>query len=130
MRSGISHIQIGDTAESNFNYRCISLGYTVCTPVNSKTIYDVILDTNSKMYKVQIKCSSIKPSNRGYKVNIQRGSQQKYKYSEDDIDMFAIYIIQEDDWYLIPFSVLKDKHNLRPRRGGVYEIFRNAFHLL
>lgn len=122
--------QIGDVAESDFTARCVRMGYIVCEPRNSNTVYDLILDSGTRLYKVQIKCTSKITTDSRYRINLQKGRTTKTTYSSDDVDLFAIYVMQDDDWYLIPFSAVEGRHNLRPRRNGKWEMYREKFSLL
>ena len=69
------------------------------------------------------------------RVNIGRGKHTKIAYTKNDIDFFAIYLLPEDAWYILPvefaagrvgLSVPKKDHVL----GTKYESFLNAWHFL
>ena len=56
-------------------------------------------------------------------------------YTANDIDFLVAYIIPRDAWYVIPVKLLTPVlgmcfYPLGCRRGGYYEVYREAWHLM
>ena len=96
---------------------CIEQGYTVSKPVIDNARYDLILDYNNKLYRIQIKtsrwtneehealifnCKSQHPISEGNKI---------LKYSPEEIDFFMTEF--EGKFYLIPCEKTQSECKLR-----------------
>ena len=95
---------------------------------NGTAAYDLIVDVNGSLKRVQVK-SSIKGDGN---VNICKGTNGtgnlgKYPYPEENVDFFAIHNIPQNDWYIIPRSATGDAMNLRIalKREGKYTRYKN-----
>ena len=70
------------------------------------------------------------------RVNAHRRSNGRaVPYLPGEIDFFAVYIIPEDTWYIIPLAATRGKTSLLFRRRrdpkpGLYDAYREAWHLL
>ena len=125
-------VRQGEKSEQIFATKCfVEYGYMVSQP-NGTTDYDLIVDVNGSLKKVQVKSSTKGDGN----VNICKGTnavksgkQGKYPYSEESIDFFAIHNIPQNDWYIIPRSATGDALNLRIalKRQGKYTHYKNNF---
>ena len=127
---GKDTVKQGERSEMIFAHKCmIEHGYSVSIPFTTEN-YDLIVDVNSKLLKVQVK-SSIKGDGN---VNICKGTnavksgkQGKYPYPPESIDFFAVHDVVNDTWYMIPRSVTGDAMNLRIalKRAGKYTPYRD-----
>jgi len=86
------------------------------------------------LHRVQVKCST-QLLNGLYRVNAHRRTQGRaVPYLASEIDFFAAYIIPEDTWYVIPIHAIHSTslffRRRRDRRPGLYDQFREAWHLL
>ena len=123
-------VKQGEISEQIFAVKCFAeYGYMVSQP-NGTADYDLIVDVNGSLKKVQVK-SSIKGNGN---VNICKGTnavksgkQGKYPYPEESVDFFAIHNIPQDDWYIIPRSATGDAMNLRIalKKVGKYSGYKN-----
>jgi len=92
-------------------------------------------DPSPPLWRVQVKCSS-QLSTGLYRVNAHRRSNGRaVPYLPGEIDFFAVYIIPEDTWYIIPLAATRGKTSLLFRRRrdpkpGLYDAYREAWHLL
>jgi hypothetical protein len=92
-------------------------------------------DPNPPLWRVQVKCST-QLSTGLYRVNAHRRSNGRaVPYLPGEIDFFAVYIIPEDTWYIIPLAATRGKTSLLFRRRrdpkpGLYDAYREAWHLL
>ena len=121
-------VRQGEMSEQIFATKCfVEHGYMVSQP-NGTAAYDLIVDVNGSLKKVQVK-SSIKGDGN---FNICKGTNghsklKKYPYPEESIDFFAIHNIPKDDWYIIPRGATGDAMNLRIalKRVGKYSRYKN-----
>ena len=121
-------VEQGELSESKFALKCLEdYGYMVSKP-NRTADYDLVVDVNGSLKKVQVK-SSIKGDGN---FNICKGTNEhsklkKYPYPEESIDFFAIHNIPKDDWYIIPRSATGEAMNLRIalKRVGKYSRYKN-----
>jgi hypothetical protein len=130
MASMKNTVRQGELSEIIFAHKCMTEhGYSVSTPFTTEN-YDLIVDVNSKLLKVQVK-SSIKGDGN---VNICKGTnavksgkQGKYPYPPESIDFFAVHDVVHDTWYMIPRSATGDVKNLRIalKREGKYTPYKD-----
>ena len=121
-------VKQGEISEQIFAVKCfVEYGYMVSQP-NGTADYDLIVDVNGSLKKVQVKSSRKGNGN----VNICKGTNghsglKKYPYPEESIDFFAIHNILQDDWYIIPRAATGDAMNLRIalKRVGKYSGYKN-----
>lgn len=104
-------------------YQCalylMSLGHTVSTPIGDFAPYDLIVDIEHNLFKVQCKYPEY---NRGAisincTTNINtRTRLETRNYSRHDVDIFATYY--EDKCYLVPFDEVSRYFSLRFENTG------------
>ena len=109
--------QIGEITELKCQMYCIEQGYTVSKRVIDNARYDLILDYNNKLYRIQIKtsrwtneehealifnCKSQHPTSEGNKI---------LKYLPEEIDFFMTEF--EGKFYLIPCEKAQSECKLR-----------------
>ena len=126
----------GELAELAFVYKAASLGFGVAKPYGDSERYDFILDSGSKLWRIQVKSTSTL-LNGMYHVNSHRrinGGVVPYRPSE--VDFMVAYVIPEDAWFIIPIRVAVLRTSLLlspkgyPRGPGLYGHYREAWHLL
>lgn len=99
--------QIGMIGEIAFLERTTKLNLVVSIPFHQDTRYDMILDHNKTLYKVQVKSSQAKqPGRNGYRFQVSSNRTVKKLYGIDEIDYFACYAIDIDTFWIIPYEVL------------------------
>lgn len=86
--------RIGDVAEFLFDAGAVQRGFVVNRPIHAGTIYDRVVESNGRFYKVQIKCTT-KDKKTG--VVFKRNNNQPYPI--DCVDVFAVYVLYMDTWY-------------------------------
>lgn len=87
----------------------LSLGYNVSQPLTQDSKYDLIVDVNHHLIRLQVKTSRINDKTKGLSIkfncrsttNNVRECKQRY-YSDDDVDFFATW--WNNQVYLIPIS--------------------------
>lgn len=100
----------------------VGLGYQCSVPYGDTARYDVIVDINDKLYKIQCKSSSWSTDTAQEKVAFgfdartsttnTKGTKRKL-YSENEVDFF--YTFFEGKSYLVPFSEMSGKSAFRFR---------------
>ena len=94
--------------------------------------YDVGVDFRGWFNRVQVKCTTAQARGGGYICTLRPSGSTPY--TTDDVDFFAIYVIPEDVWYIIPAEVgTRQKSNLllNPRnKKQKYAPYLEAWHLL
>ena len=90
-------------------------GYTVSIPLNDTQDYDLIVDKNNVLKKVQVKATSCKTKYNKYQVALKScGGTKGTTYKtviETNIDELFI-ITDKMDMYLIPIREIKNKTTL------------------
>jgi len=99
---------IGDIGELEFILGCKKRGYIALLPYSSICPYDVAIDNSVQTLKIQVKtCNSlllkrgVEQPNR-YKATIAKGNNSKTLYTPSEVNFFAIYIMPEHLFYIIP----------------------------
>lgn len=101
-------VQIGDIGEAHAIYEFTKLGIPVSKPVNNGMVYDLIIDVDNRLYKVQVKTTSslIKSTyNMTFdltKLDVRSNRNTHYSYSSEEVDFFYLYCIEEDVGMLLP----------------------------
>jgi hypothetical protein len=120
----------GDIAELKFMVLMRELGYIVSKPMSHHSRYDFIIDMDGSMKRVQVKSTEYKVSNIPSKAYLCHSYTQKKKrrYMESEIDYIAVYITDQDAWYMIPIQEITGENmKLYPHMDnsrGKYERFR------
>jgi hypothetical protein len=95
----------GEWVELQFMAAAASRGYHVLKPWGDSSAYDVGIDHDGGLLRVQVKSSSVR-SGTGYFCRFRRNYLAKRPYTLDELDLFATYVIPVNAWYLIPASVI------------------------
>jgi len=133
----------GELAELVFQLIATRMGFAVCKPYGDSERYDFVLDSRlphprfqlaSLLWRVQVKAST-QLLNGLYRVNAHRRTGRRaVPYRPGEIDFIAAYIIPEDTWYIIPLHAVRGTSLLfrrkKDRRPGLYDQYREAWHLL
>jgi hypothetical protein len=124
----------GEWAEMQFMARAAAQGFTVTKPWGDSARYDFAVEWSGCFQRVQVK-STASRSGISYVCNVVRGGPDvRLRYTEKDLDFFAILLIPEELWYIIPVagmgreraSYLLQPHNPKNRYFKYFE----AWHLL
>lgn len=87
----------------------------VSLPLGDKKHYDLIIDREGKLLKVQIKYTSFKSKYGIFmsQLRVKGGNQSyhtSYSYQEGDFDLYVVYTAA-GNLYEIPYNVIKDFKN-------------------
>ena len=105
---------IGTITELECASYLMKIGYAVSAPLGDTCPYDLIVDVNHQLYKIQCKTATIEESKIVIEctTNINtRTRLETHKYSAEDVDFFATY--HEGRCYLIPFNEAQSTFSLR-----------------
>lgn len=92
--------QNGEWAEMQFVADAMRYGFEVFKPVGDSTAADVILIWETRLITIQVK-STFTDNNGKSKWNIGKGSSAKKRYTDDDVDFFALYDGNIDRWRFV-----------------------------
>lgn len=104
---------IGSLVEERFTIRMMDRGVRVLKPVDPSSPYDSVIDISGELYKVQIKKGTRRKDAEQHKqfyVDLRAGGHKQNqrsdgkRYSEEEVDYFAIYDEREDMFFLVPHS--------------------------
>lgn len=92
-----------------------SNGYTVSIPLNDTQDYDLIIDKDNTLKKVQVKSTSCKTRYGNYQVALKScgGTKGKTYKTVIETDIDELFILTEDlNIYIFPVSELENKSTL------------------
>jgi PD-(D/E)XK endonuclease len=130
----------GELSELAFAHKAASEGFGVAKPYGDSERFDFILISRNwpegdKLWRVQVKSTAT--LNEGfYHVNAHRRTTGRVTaYKPTEVDFLVAHIIPDDSWFIFPIQVLATctSPSFRPkrsRRKGIYEPYREAWHLL
>jgi hypothetical protein len=127
--------QQGEWVEMQFMARAAANGFTVTKPWGDSVRYDFAIELKGKFQRVQVK-STASRDGASYACNTVWSAPQgrSRKYSPKDIDFFAIFVIPDEAWYILPIAELKRARStfyLNPRNPkSRYFRYLEAWHLL
>lgn len=96
----------GITTELQCQLALVQENLNVLTPISPDCRYDMVIDIQNVLYRIQVKTSRLTTNNTGIVFNTcssrmnHTNGNMKEKYSEEDIDFFATYY--NNKMYLIP----------------------------
>lgn len=95
----------GEWVELEFMAAAALHGYHVLKPWGDSFEYDIAVEHAGGISRVQVKSSSAR-NGTGYLCQFRRNYLLHKPYSLDEVDIFAMYVIPEEAWYLIPAEVI------------------------
>ncbi len=122
--------QRGEWVELLFMTRAAKRGYVVSKPWGDSARYDVGIEQDGRFKRVQVKGTDCRKWD-GYVCVLSGGRRKAYTFKQ--IDYFAIYLLEEDLWYIFPAKRLAGQSSvmLSPRRRkNPHERYREAWELL
>ena len=91
-------------------------GYEVCLPIGDKSDYDIVVEKNGALEKIQVKYGGLYPNKTGCRVALRvMGGNQSYhyakKYSDSAFDILFVYTAK-DELFEIPWAEIKVRSEL------------------
>jgi hypothetical protein len=122
----------GEWAELYFMMLALERDMKVSRPFGVAGRYDVGVESDRGVVRVQVKSTIFKRRGDCYSLNVM-GPKRK-PYAPGTVDFFAILLIPIDDWYIIPFEALGRKnstiHFTPKSKRQKYGKFQEAWGLL
>lgn len=92
--------------------------------------YDMILDTGTKLHRIQVKSSIKKSYQIEFEFRMIDGASRR-RYTKKDIDFIAFYLSHYEIWYIFPVTEVGIKIRVHPELSNCpYEKYIDAWHLL
>lgn len=120
----------GELSEARFIVKFLEMGYICSKPFGDNSAYDLIIDDRISLFKVQIKTGRVR--NNSLLFNAVSCSRYVHrKYTNLEVDIYAVYEPEADKYYLIPFKdvtankpqlTLNEVAKVNQRRAKDYEV--------
>ena len=123
----------GEIGEAAFLAKASSMGFGVAKPWGDSDRYDLIVDVNGRLLRVQVKSAHRECAQPGGGFHIRTGPHKRIPYREDEIDLLVAYVVPENVWYIFPPSAFTTMKSVRlfPRhkqKASKFEQYREAWH--
>lgn len=131
-----------DIAESAAITELLKRRFRVLKPMGDRLPYDLALDLNGKLLRIQIKSGWFSSSQNAYIVDVRRTKTNRRRmlrsyYSKNDFDFAILYLEDCHVFYIMPITVFssfkssislieKTKRQRKPKSSE----YREAWHLL
>jgi PD-(D/E)XK endonuclease len=112
----------GQISELRFQLAATVRGFTVSKPHGDNSPYDFILDNGSRLYRIQVKSTAF---DRGgsYIFHLYSGAGRRI-YTAAQVHFFALYIVPEDTFFIIPFTLLRGRKDFSLSMNGKFKAFK------
>lgn len=106
-------MQKGDIAETQAVAELVKQGYTVSIPVSGHCPYDLVLDKDGELWRVQVKHAMLRENGHKLRCSLKRsnpnanGTNDSY-YTENEVDVYLIYCPEKDTLYWVDFDDAPD----------------------
>lgn len=120
----LSNRQIGAVGVARVAGALFRNGYSVLTPMEDFTGYDLVAERNGKFYRIQIKTTT-KPEGDKlyYRFMTSAGCDGKSKYTKEKVDYIVCWSMDEDlFWVLRPSDCRGPTKKLYPKTGSSWRI--------
>jgi len=132
----------GDIAEQSVLLFALKMGWGVSKPIGDRLPYDLILDVDGKLVRIQVKSAWLDTVKQNYVVDNRRTKTNRRQmvrslYSVEDFDFALVYIDDIDVFYVFPSLVFvsygseihlveTEKRQRKPKSS----VFRGAWELI
>jgi hypothetical protein len=125
----------GDIAEQAVILKALKLGWGVSVHVGDRLAYDLVIDVNGKLLKIQVKSAWFDEKKQNYVVDNRRTQtnrrvMKRSNYESGDFDFAILYIADLDVFYVIPCEIflsygseihlVEDEKRQRKPRSAIY----------
>ena len=102
----------GSITETKIILECLKQELNISVPYGDKARYDLVIDINNHLYRIQIKTSRLaNTKGKAFMFNCYSTiNGKRRKYTKDEIDYFAT--IWEEQLYLIPVEECSSEKTL------------------
>jgi hypothetical protein len=117
---GLSRNEKGAVAETAVELAAAKMGIGVYRPTSGHSRADLILETDTSLWRVQVKWGNLSDDGDVVKVQLSGSSYSPNgyvysRYSEDEIDLFAVYCGELDRCFLLPISICANRRAIHLR---------------
>jgi prevent-host-death family protein len=124
----------GAIAEAKISAAAIELGIAVLKPVAEHGRYDLAFEIGGRIYRVQCKWGRLDSEAGVIKVNLTsswctRTGYERRSYSEDEIDLLAIYCADTGRCYLLPSALVAGRRAIYLRHSPTRNYQRACINL-
>ena len=113
----------GQFSELRFTMECVRRGIKVSTPMSARSIYDLLVDVGSTIYRVQIKSHWKQPKhNNVFELDVRRHRRKNTSYQETEIDFMVVYVYHLDGFFIFPNKGMKTV-SLNPNKSKYWQNF-------
>jgi len=132
----------GDITEQSVLLFALKMGWGVSKPIGDRLPYDLILDVDGKLVRIQVKSAWLDTVKQNYVVDNRRTKTNRRQmvrslYSVEDFDFALVYIDDIDVFYVFPSLVFvsygseihlveTEKRQRKPKSS----VFRGAWELI
>ena len=132
----------GDIAEQAAVLKLLELGWGVSKPIGDRLPYDLILDINGKLAKLQVKSAWFNTFDQNYCIDVRRTKTNRRQmlrslYSHKDFDFALVYLPEKRIFYVFPVkvfigfgSILSLVETYKRQRKPKSANYREAFELI
>lgn len=106
----------GEWVELCFMARAAGLRLGVMRPYGDSRKFDVGVENGRRVLRVQVRSTIYKRRGREYSVNMMGPGRRRYE--PGSVDFFAVYLVPEDQWYIIPYEAMGGRMTLHITPGG------------
>ncbi len=85
-------------------------------PFGESGRYDVAVENGGPIWRVQVKSTIYCRRGNEYSLNVMGPGRKQYK--KGTVDFFAVWVIPEEEWYIIPYAAMGKKKTLCISRRG------------
>ena len=131
--------RIGLVGETNFVPCALRQKLFVVKPYGNDDPFDYMVGKLRPNWRIQVKTCATLDRFGMYQVNIahtcHNPTLRRAAYTPEEIDFFAIYLVPENRWYILPVEVADGRqtlhiHSLTPPNAGPWLPYLEAWHLL
>ncbi len=125
----------GEWAELYFMMLAAGQRMKVSKPFGESGKYDVGVENQKTVLRVQVKSIAYSQRNNGYSLSLMGSDHpERHKYPRGTVDFLAILLIPVDLWYIVPFEPIiatnRSLHFSPEITRQKYGEYREAWHLL
>jgi|SRR5271165_502364 len=123
----------GEWTELYFMMMAAGQAMKVSKPFGESGKYDVGVENQIKVLRVQVKSIAYMERENEYCLNLMGADPERQKYPPGTVDFFAILLIPADVWYIVPAELVSATRSLHfsPRSSRQkYGEYFEAWHLL
>jgi predicted DNA-binding ArsR family transcriptional regulator len=121
--------KLGLDAEKRFELECISRGFNCYRSIVESGQVDYVIESNSKLYRIQIKSSDSDEERNPVKCSWGQARNVWKSYNKTIVDLLAVYLRKKDIWYIIPVQEVEENIGITISKDGKYEKYKNNWDL-